>query len=196
MTPSVRHGVCAFVLQNSQRISRTVEQKLGCVESAQLHVDRGKMILIPGSSNVTTLFLTSGKCIRPSIADAVAVAITGLGLSLCSRGPLVYMTCQRAWPGLDAAFYRTQQFLSDYKADASRFVKHSLLRLSCSKFILNYFSSNTRHEDIRSRLFDAGNWRRRSYLHGSCLGINILPLWESLIYLLGVQCLPIHHLVR
>ena len=35
-------------------------------------------MLIPGSSDAATIFLTSCKCIRPSVADVVA--ITGLGL--------------------------------------------------------------------------------------------------------------------
>jgi hypothetical protein len=137
-----------------------------------LRVVVGKMMLIPGSSDATTLFFTSCKCIRLRVADVVA--ITGLGLLPLFAWALGIHDLPRAWPGLDAAFYRTRQFLSDYKAEASRFVKRPLLRLACPKFTLKYFLLE--NEDIRSRLFDAGDWRRGSYLHSSCLTIMILNI--------------------
>jgi len=84
------------------------------------------------------------------------------------------------------------------KAESWRFVKHSLLRLFCTEFILNYlFFQDIHHEDVRtSRFFNDGHWRCGSYLHGSCLRINILRFRRVLIDFSGVQCLPIHHLVR
>jgi hypothetical protein len=119
-----------------------------------LRVVVGKMMHIPGSSDATTLFFTSCKCIRPRVADVVA--ITGLGLLPLFAWALGIHDLPRAWPGLDAAFCRTRQFLSDYKAEASRFVKRSLLRLACPKFTLKYLYSKMKTFVVASLTLSTG----------------------------------------
>lgn len=65
------------------------------------------------SSEATTLFLTSCKCIRPSVADVVA--ITGLSLLPLFAWALGIHDLPRAWPGLDVTFYRTDSFYPTIK---------------------------------------------------------------------------------
>lgn len=161
------HSFCSIVNEFPE-----VSSRWHSVASSVLRADRGYL-----SRGRVTLQLYSLLAVNASGQIWLMWLLSRVVFSLCSRGPLAYMTYRQAWPGLDEAFYRTQQCLSDYKAEVSKFVKNSLLRLSCPKLILKYFFlENTRHEDIRSRLFDAGDWRRCSYLHGSCLSIDILRL--------------------
>jgi len=69
------HSFCSIVNEFPELSSRICRNSDA---SSLLPVVGGKLMLIPGSSDPPTIFLTSCKCIRPSVADVVA--ITGLGL--------------------------------------------------------------------------------------------------------------------